>query len=157
MHKKDTGKLNVRIINADIAHIPEIAAMEAEIFSMPWSLQSFRDVLFMEHVLFYAACDADRVVGYCICYLAADEGEIANIAVAPQYRRRGIAAMLLLKTIKHARERGAQRMFLEVRSRNEPAIRLYEGLSFQKTGIRRHYYMHPDDDALVMMHDFADK
>lgn len=155
--RNDSEDLNVKLINMEKSHVPYVAAIESEIFSAPWSEQAFADTLAMENVIFLIASVNGRVAGYCGIYLAADEGEITNVAVAASYRRHKIAWMLLHETMEKAREKGAQRIFLEVRSRNEPAIQLYRKTGFQKTGVRRNYYTHPDDDALVMMHDSADK
>ena len=98
----------------------------------------------------------EEVAGYCGIYLAADEGEITNVAVAAAYRRHKIAEMLLQETMAKAREKGAERIFLEVRSRNDPAIKLYLKSGFRQIGMRKNYYTAPDDDALVMVYDSAD-
>lgn len=149
-------KLNIEIIKMEETHIPAVAAIEAEAFSMPWSAQAFADTLTMDHVLFYVALVDGEVAGYCGIYLAADEGEVTNVAVAPRYRRHKIAETLLHKTMAKAHGRGAQRIFLEVRSQNAPAIQLYQKAGFQKIGNRKKYYQYPQDDALVMMREFAD-
>ena len=150
-------KLNFNIINMTKDHISAVAAIESDVFSVPWSEQAFADTLSMENVIFHIASFNDRVAGYCGIYLAADEGEITNVAVAAPYRRQGAAWMLLQETIARAHAKGAERIFLEVRSQNEPAIQLYEKTGFHTISIRKHYYTDPDDDALVMMYDSADK
>ncbi len=154
---KENEELNVNIIKMENAHIAKVAAIERETFSVPWSEQAFTDTLFMENVIFYAASVNGEVAGYCGIYLAADEGEITNVAVSLPYRRHKIAGMLLHETIETACEKGAQRIFLEVRSQNGPAIQLYRKTGFEVIGIRKNYYAFPDDDALVMMYDSADK
>ena len=75
--------------------IPQTAAIEAEVFTQPWSEQAFADALDLEQALFYTASVNGAVAGYCGIYLAADEGEITNVAVTPLYRRRKIAESLL--------------------------------------------------------------
>lgn len=152
-------KLNteiIKIIEMAESDVPAVAAIEAEVFSVPWSAQAFADTLAMGHVLFYVAMVDGEVAGYCGIYLAADEGEVTNVAVAPGYRRHKIAETLLHKTMAEAHGRGAQRFFLEVRSQNAPAIRLYQKAGFRVIGSRKNYYQYPQDDALVMMHEFAD-
>lgn len=144
------------IIKMEPRHILDVAKLEAEIFSVPWSQQAFAGALEMDQAFFYVAQEADVVVGYCGVSLAADEAEITNIATAPGRRRRNIAKRLLQKAMDEAHERGAQRMFLEVRSLNKPAIGLYQKTGFQTVGIRKKYYRHPQDDALVMMYRYAD-
>lgn len=133
------------------AHVPQVVAIEQESFSVPWSAKSFVDALALDHVLFCAALDGARVAGYCGIYLAADEGEITNVAVSADYRRRGIGRMLVGHVAGEAARRGAERIFLEVRQSNEPAIRLYEGLGFVPAGIRKGFYERPREDALVML------
>ncbi len=136
--------------------VPAVARIEAELFSAPWSEKAFADTLGMEHVLFYTASVDSRVAGYCGIYLAADEGEITNVAVAPEYRGRKIAQILLQTVMARAHQKGAQRIFLEVRSRNDPAIGLYQKQGFRTIGTRKNYYQYPQDDALVMMYEYAD-
>ncbi|MDE7311413.1 MAG: ribosomal protein S18-alanine N-acetyltransferase [Eubacterium sp.] len=148
---------NVTIAAMTASHVEAVAEIESKLFSTPWSGQAFADALRMDNVLFYTALADGEVAGYCGIYLAADEGEITNVAVAPFFRRRGIATALLGQTMEQAHKRGAQQIFLEVRSRNDPAIRLYEKAGFATIGIRKKYYQKPQDDALVMMFQYADK
>lgn len=136
-------------------HISSVVKIESEVFSAPWSEQAFMDALSMEYAHFYVAVEKEAVAGYCGIYLAADEGEITNIAVASGWRRQKIAQRLLQKVMEEAHGRGIQRIFLEVRSRNEPAIRLYRKNGFGSVSIRKNYYQHPQDDALVMMYEYA--
>lgn len=151
----DTGK-NIRIERMTEEFIPQVAAIEAEIFSTPWSGQGFADALAMDHTLFYAALAQRQVVGYCGIYLAADEGEITNVAVHPQFRRRGIAWQLLRHMATHAFTGGTDRIFLEVRKSNFAAISLYTKFGFKNVGNRRNFYQNPMEDALVMMCESAD-
>ena len=76
-------------------HLTSVAEIEAEVFSVPWTRQGFADTLTMENVIFLVAEEERTVVGYCGIYLAADEGEITNVAVSPFRRRKGIADRLL--------------------------------------------------------------
>lgn len=154
--EKQTEKFNVNITEMTREHVPAVAELEAALFSTPWSEKAFADTLAMEHVLFYTAVVNTKVAGYCGIYLAADEGEITNVAVAPTYRRRKIAQSLLAQIMTKAYEKGAGQIFLEVRSQNEPAIKLYQKAGFWQIGVRKNYYQSPQDDALVMMYRQAD-
>lgn len=145
--------VHVDILKMGKEHIADVAEIEAEVFSAPWSAKAFMDTLTMEHVLFYVALAEGEVAGYCGLYLAADEGEIAKVAAAPGRRRQGIGQRLLKQTMTEAHHRGAQRIFLEVRSQNAPAIGLYQKTGFHTVGRRRNYYQCPQDDALVMMYE----
>lgn len=152
---EDVNRLTITEMEA--AHVEAVAAIEAELFSAPWSKQAFADTLSMDNVLFYTALVNGKVAGYCGIYLAADEGEITNVAVKPSFRRRKIAQALLERIMAQAHERGAQQIFLEVRSHNEPAIHLYQKAGFLQIGVRKNYYQKPQEDALVMMFRYADK
>ena len=91
------------------------------------------------------------LVGYCGVWLSFDEGEIMNVAVREEFRRRGCAGRLLEELLSRAKERGASRFILEVRERNLPAIRLYESLGFERAGIRKNFYSDPKENALILL------
>lgn len=129
----------------------EVAKLEQQVFSRPWSRQGFLDTLAMDNVIFLTAMDGEQLAGYCGVYLSIDEGEITNVAVAPEYRRRGIARQLVQELIRQAQEVGVSRFLLEVRVSNAGAIALYRELGFTDGGIRRNFYEFPREDALVMM------
>ena len=92
----------------------------------------------------------ERVAGFIAARLAAHELHINNVAVRPRYRRRGIGGALLAAVVERARERGAQRGFLEVRASNMAAQHLYARHGFAVAGRRARYYSQPVEDALVM-------
>lgn len=137
---------------AAAADIPRVAAIEAESFSDPWSLASFRSLVSGGLVWFRVAADdaTDEVVGYILVWFAADEAELANIAVAPRMRGSGVGAALLDEALDAARARGTAQMFLEVRDSNERARALYRSRGFEEVGRRRGYYRRPVEDALIL-------
>lgn len=132
------------------ADVGEVAALEAATFSMPWSKQGFSDILYREDVLFLVARE-ETLLGYVGVYCTADEGEITNVAVAPQARRRGVARALLEELTVQLAVRRIERIVLEVRVSNDPAIRLYEQAGFQTVGKRKNFYERPVEDAYVMV------
>ena len=132
------------------AEVPKVAELEQQVFTMPWSEQGFYDTLDMEHVLFLVAVEGETVCGYCGIYLAADEGEITNVAVAPLFRRKGTGRRLMEYLLKKAPSCGIGDCTLEVRAGNSPAISLYESLGFRTEGIRPGFYEKPREDALIM-------
>ena len=83
-------------------------------------------------------------------YNAADEGEIANLAVTKEMRRQGIGEMLMEHATAMAKDNGVVTMYLEVRSSNIGAKSLYEKLGYSPIGIRKNYYREPREDAIVM-------
>ena len=125
--------------------------MEKENFTMPWSEQSFADSLKQEEALFLVAEEEGRGFGYIGIYLSFDEGEITNVSVDGVQRNRGIGNALVEQLKKEAKERKVERIFLEVRVSNEPAIHLYEKQGFEKVGSRKNFYEKPREDAWVMM------
>lgn len=129
-----------------------IAELEKAAFSDPWSLASFQSVL-AEPAAYVAAArerESDGVAGYVVAWFAADEGEIANLAVREPTRRRGIGAALLDAALEEAGRRGAANMYLEVRESNEAARALYASRGFEEIGRRKKYYRHPVEDAVVL-------
>ena len=130
--------------------VAAVAALEAQIFSMPWSAAGFADTLPREDVIFLVAYEQDELLGYVGIYCMLDEGEITNVAVAPAARRRGIARALLTELKQQLACRNVARIVLEVRVSNEPAIRLYEQLGFSVLGVRKNFYEKPTEDAYIM-------
>ena len=133
--------------------IDTVAALEAEIFSMPWSAQGFADTLHREDVLFLVAYEEEKLLGYAGVYCTLDEGEITNVAVEQTARRCGIGCALMETLIRALADRGIFRIVLEVRASNEPAIRLYEQTGFSVAGTRKNFYEKPTEDAYVMVRE----
>lgn len=121
--------------------------IEQTCFPAEWSREMFRAELENPLAEFVAAQCGGGFSGFALGHIAADEGELYQIGVLPQYRGRGIAAGLLAQLHERLRQRGAAQCFLEVRSRNAAAIALYERCGYEKISVRRGYY--GDDDALI--------
>lgn len=140
--------INVRLmLDSDIE---QVAAIEKDVFSTPWSEKSFSESLTGGNALFVVAEKDNVIAGYCGMYISYEEGNITNVAVAPQYRRQGIAAKIIDYILKLASEKGITKVFLEVRETNISAISLYEHLGFEKSGIRKNFYQKPVENALIM-------
>lgn len=133
--------------------IPAAAALERECFSEPWSENAFRESLAAQTV-FYTAKSGGVPVGYIGISTVLDEGYIANIAVAAEYRRQGAASQLIGRVLRLARQKKLSFVSLEVRRSNAAAIRLYETFGFRLEGERRRFYRNPDEDALIMTKRF---
>lgn len=132
--------------------VPAVAELEAQIFSQPWSAQGFLDALALPDTVFLVAEEEHRILGYIGMYLSIDEGEITNVAVAPDARRRGVGQELLLQIKREAKQRAVGRLVLEVRTSNEGAIALYEKNGFSAAGVRKGFYEHPKEDAYIMIY-----
>ena len=128
-----------------------IAALEEEIFSDAWSYRDIQDLICTEGGMCFSAIEDGKVIAYVIGRLIVPEGEIYRVAVAPHKRQRGIGYRLLDYAVKTSKGQGLERLFLEVRSKNIPAIRLYTAYGFKEIGTRKNYYKDPQDDAIVML------
>ncbi len=148
---KRTGGGAITVRPATIADVPSMAMIELVAFSDPWPASAFAELLPMAHSRIAVAVDASGLLlGYCVLLSAADEGEIANIAVLPAARGRGIGARLLDETVAAATEAGVSQLFLEVRTSNDAARGLYASRGFVPVGRRIAYYREPLEDALVL-------
>lgn len=132
------------------AHVPQIAQLERRCFSDPWSENSIRSELTGRLSLWVVALDGDTVAGYIGSQSVLGESDMMNVAVAPEYRRRGIAQALILELIRRLSQQGNRSLMLEVRASNTPAITLYHKLGFAQVGRRPNYYRNPKEDALIL-------
>ena len=150
-YKVQENQQNVR--KMCLADTDAVSALEAAIFSQPWTKKGFEDALNMTNTIFLAAENDGKIAGYIGMYLSMDEGEITNGAVAPEARCKGIGNDLLSNAISQALERGITRIILEVRVSNTNAIRLYERNGFGICGTRKGFYDFPKEDAYIMMYE----
>ncbi|HKN78100.1 MAG TPA: ribosomal protein S18-alanine N-acetyltransferase [Lysobacter sp.] len=133
------------------ADLPAVMAIEQRAYAFPWTQGVFRDCLLANHPAWVLVEDG-HVIGYAVLSVAADEAHVLNLCTAPEVQGRGHGRRLLRALLQLARGRGAQRMFLEVRPSNGPAIALYHDEGFNEIGRRPRYYPARDgrEDALVM-------
>ncbi len=131
--------------------LEKVIVIEEALFSDAWSLDGFKETLRQPEADFLVAED-DRsgIVGYCGCYRAVDEAEIVNVAVRSDYQNRGAGKRLVEQLIAKESAAGVRYFVLEVRMSNEAAKHVYEKAGFRPVGIRRRFYDHPAEDALIM-------
>lgn len=141
----------MRVRTMQEADIVQVAALEQEIFSKPWSARGFADSLKLSNTIFLVAEEEKKICGYLGMYVSIDEAEITNVAVSPMMRRRGIGQMLLEKAKKEAESHEVKKIVLEVRCSNDSAVRLYERSGFVTCGVRKGFYELPKEDALIMV------
>ena len=132
------------------ADVPFISRLEEETFSMPWSAASFLQMIEKEDTDYFVAEEDGRLLGGCGLLLIAGEGNITNVVVVPEARRRGVATGLLNCLMEAGDRAGLDAYTLEVRASNAAAIALYEKLGFVSEGIRPNFYEKPTEDALIM-------
>jgi len=124
--------------------------IERRCFSDPWSVTSFREALDSPWTFGLVAHSARGIAGYLIGREVAGTGEILNLAVSPDFRRRGVARALLRAGLSIFRKRRVEEVFLEVRESNRSAQALYASSGFRPVGQRTSYYRNPKEDALVL-------
>ena len=130
--------------------LEQVVDIEQTSFPRPWTTDHFRDELDSPNTFPLVAVASDgRVAGYLCPSQVLDEGEILDVAVRDDFRGQGIGRLLVTEALRLFRERGAQRVWLEVRTSNQAAISLYRALGFRQTGLRKRYYEN-GEDALLM-------
>ena len=135
-------------MNAD--HVVQVAELEKLCFPDPWSEKSIASELSNKLALWLVAEEDGWVAGYIGSQTVPDESDMMNVAVHPDYRRRGIAEALVVALCDALREQGSVSLTLEVRASNEPAKALYQKLGFEQVGRRPNYYRNPKEDALIL-------
>ena len=138
------------MIRAECGHIHDIAEMEKESFSDPWSEKSLESALSEEMNIFLADVSEEGVRGYIIGSCDGYSGYIERIAVSTEHRKKGIGSALL-SGFENALPETAESVSLEVRASNLPAIALYGSFGFERVGVRRGMYSSPKEDGLVMI------
>lgn len=115
-----------------------------------WPREAYESAIEQEPAAALVAVAADTLAGFVIADLVLDICQLESIVVAGAFRRQGIGAALLSAVIGWSKERGAERVELEVRIGNRAAIALYERAGFVSEGLRRGYYRDPEEDAVLM-------
>ena len=150
--------MDVKVRKMNLADVDAVHAIEVASITPPWTKQGFEEALANENACLYVAevrhalesGETAEVVGYCGIYFAADEGEITNVAVAPAWRKQGIADKILAVVKVNAKMSGYATIFLEVRESNIAAQKLYEKHGFVAAGLRKNFYREPQEHAIVM-------
>ena len=137
------------------AHVAQIALIERQCFSLPWTEACIAKELTNPLSYWLVAMDGDTVAGYVGSQSVLGEADIMNIAVAPKYRRRGIARALLEELQNALHLQDVHSLTLEVRVSNMAAIALYGKLGYVEVGCRPNYYHRPKEDALILRKEWS--
>ena len=140
----------MRIIRMNKDHVSQIAHLETQCFSDPWSEKSIASELENPLSLWLVAEEDGQVYGYVGSQTVLDESDMMNVAVDPRFRRQGIARALIETLIAELSKMGSRCLRLEVRVSNENARALYARMGFQQLGLRKNYYHNPKEDALIL-------
>ncbi|HEX7978046.1 MAG TPA: ribosomal protein S18-alanine N-acetyltransferase [Gemmatimonadaceae bacterium] len=155
------GAFHIRpAVEADLA---AMVAIERASFSDPWTASAIASTLRYDHMRVLVAEErgelggdgAGRPLGYVVAMIAGPEAEIADLAVSPAARRRGIGRALIDRLLGDLATEGVLAVFLEVRESNHAARTLYESRAFQGIGRRRGYYRLPPEDALILKRELG--
>ena len=137
------------VVRMEKRHIPSLVALEQACFSEPWTAAGFEEELQNPLAVFLVAERNGEAVGYMGFHDVVGEGFVTNVAVSPACRRQGVAAALLEAALAECAARGVERLCLEVRESNAPAIALYTRFGFALDGRRPRFYSAPTEDALL--------
>lgn len=138
------------ITRMEAHHVPQVADLERQCFSLPWTEEILQRELENSLSLWLVALDGERVVGYIGSQSVLDEADMMNLAVDPDHRRQGIGEALLGALEQRLAENGIAQLSLEVRPSNMAAVTLYESHGYQVVGRRPRYYSRPVEDALIL-------
>lgn len=138
------------IVKMNGSHVAAVAALEKICFSAPWSENSVASELKNPLALWLVAEEEGRVAGYIGSQTVCNETDMMNVAVHPDFRRRGVAEALVNALVDQLKAMESTCLTLEVRASNIPAISLYEKLGFSEIGRRKNYYRNPKEDALIL-------
>jgi ribosomal-protein-alanine N-acetyltransferase len=146
-----------RLRPAGVPDLDGIAAVEAASFEAPWSRDVFAQELERPIARVIVADDGQdgSVIGFACWWFVVDEAHLLRIAVDPGARRCGVGARLLAAVLRDAAAGGCVRVELEVGRRNVAALTLYTAAGFIEVGVRRGYYEHPPDDAVLLRAELA--
>ena len=139
-----------KILPLGAEHLAAVAELEKEVFAEPWSEKALSLLITPQAIGVVAVSDGE-VLAYGGMLIAVDEGQISNVAVRADQRRRGLGRAVLSALVDEANARSLVQISLEARVSNLSAIGLYESMGFETLGKRKSFYRHPTEDALVMV------
>ena len=142
---------NFKIVRLAREHLESVAELEALCFAHPWTAEGLKTLTGEDGVGFAAIDESGRVISYAGMILAADTGDITDVATHPDLRRQGLSRAVMEKLLEFAVEKQLTSVALDVRVSNAGAIALYEGLGFVIAGKRPRFYRTPPEDAYVMI------
>ena len=140
----------VEVARVDAGAIDSLLTIDAASFLRPWNRAMYESAFASPLTRVFVVAVDGAAVAYCSAAVLPGELHIQNVAVLPEFRRRGLARRLLEAVLDRAAGEGAVEATLEVRRSNQPALALYEGLGFRTAAVRVDYYRDPVEDALIL-------
>ncbi len=141
----------LKVTGLTAENVKDVFLVEQTCFSTPWSLESFQKDLINENAVYFCLEDDGKIIGYVGMWQSFDEGNINNIAVLPDYRRKGYGKLLLEHLIAYGKEKQLSFLTLEVRESNMGARALYQSVGFLEVGRRNKYYERHEDAILMTL------
>ena len=151
-----SGEADLRVRQMRADDLPRVLEIERALKDAPhWTPSAWQRVLdpgaARRRVVVVAEnSESNMVLGFAVAALAAPEGELEAVAVAPEWQRHGVARRLFGGLADELRRVEVWEVFLEVRASNQAALGLYGALGFAETGRRERYYSDPEEDAVLM-------
>ncbi len=130
-------------------HIDEVYKIFNNSISPSWSIESIKAELKSGKNISLVCLLDSKPIGFLLSSYVLDECDLTNIAVAENYRSKGIGKMLVEALKERCKEKGISSVTLEVRISNKRAISFYEACGFEKLGLRKDFYQNPKEDALI--------
>lgn len=137
-----------------LGDLSDIMIMENQLFSSPWTYDNYVFELTENPYSQYMVLDEQGSKGYLGLWFNDNALQITTLGVDPMYQDKGYGKELLDYALHFATENKISTMTLEVRASNTKALHLYEKAGFHKVAVRKQYYTHPDEDALLMLKHF---
>jgi ribosomal-protein-alanine N-acetyltransferase len=145
--------IGIAVMRLGLSDLDAIDAIEQRAYATPWSRSMFASELGKRSSICLGAFEGERLIGYIVNARYVDAWHVMNVAVDPDYRRRGIASRLFERLFELTADDERRGYTLEVRVSNADAISLYEKLGFERRGVRPGYYTDNREDALIMWRD----
>ncbi len=149
---KELDQITIQRMTYD--DLEEVTRLERLCFSDPWNKKCFEEEL--EHLFSIPLVvrSDHKITAYTCLWHVEDQMEIANFAVSPEFRRKGIGRRLMEEVLSEAQKRGCISVILSVRESNLPALILYKEFGYTEVGRRKRYYRLPIEDAIIMVKEF---
>ncbi len=141
-------------------NLSKIMEIEREVFEYPWSASQMKDSILSAHTEGWGLFDQNqKLVAFMVISVLFDEAEIINFAVRKSQQHQGFGQKLLAYLLNHLSYKGIEKLFLEVRITNIPAVSIYQKYGFQQISVRKNYYRVGDsyEDALVLQAELQRK
>lgn len=148
--------VQTRIRPMELKDVQRVHQIDAASFALPWPERSYRFEIqenpASRNFVIEVVPDGEEpvIAGMIVMWFILDEAHIGTISIDEPYRRLGLGRLLLAESLLDAYRQSIRQSFLEVRSSNQAAQRMYEQFGFQVVGIRPRYYKNNGEDALLM-------